>query len=245
MTAPSITPVTRLEVRCVERDWAWADEHRRVIDAFWEAAKDRQPALFDGAVYMFADLRIEGDACRAVCFETRFSRLLYAKRMGFPDPSVVNAFAMGALRAEDGAFLLGVMGPETANAGQIYFPSGSPDPSDRRDGMLDLSGSISRELAEETGLADGEYRRRQGWSVVRDGGLVAFLRPVGLSGDAEEAPRADAGRASSRLPEQELADIYIARGPGDIDERRMPPFIQAYLRWAFAELASRPAPRAA
>jgi hypothetical protein len=39
----------------------------------------------------------------------------------------------------------------------------------------------------------------------------------------------------SRLPEQELADIYIARGPGDIDERRMPPFIQAYLRWAFAE----------
>ena len=126
MTAPSITPVTRLEVRCVERDWAWADEHRRVIDAFWEAAKDRQPALFDGAVYMFADLRIEGDACRAVCFETRFSRLLYAKRMGFPDPSVVNAFAMGALRAEDGAFVLGVMGPETANAGQIYFPSGSP-----------------------------------------------------------------------------------------------------------------------
>ena len=122
MTAPSITPVTRLEVRCVERDWAWADEHRCVIDAFWEAAKDRQPALFDGAVYMFADLRIEGDACRAVCFETRFSRLLYAKRMGFPDPSVVNAFAMGALRAEDGAFVLGVMGPDTRQCRADLFP---------------------------------------------------------------------------------------------------------------------------
>jgi len=234
VTAPSITPVTNLEVRCVERQWAWADEHRRAIDEFWQTARARQPALFDGAVYMFADLRIEGDACRAVCFETRFSRLLYAKRMGFPDPSVVNAFAMGALRAEDGAFVLGVMGPETANAGQIYFPSGSPDPSDRRDGMLDLSGSISRELAEETGLADGEYRVDKGWSVVRDGGLVAFLRPVGLSGDAEEV-RALMLARMSRLPEQELADIYIARGPGDIDERRMPPFIQAYLRWAFAE----------
>ena len=236
MTAPSITPVTRLEVRCVERGWAWADEHRRVIDAFWEAAKARQPALFDGAVYMFADLRIEGDACRAVCFETRFSRLLYAKRMGFPDPSVVNAFAMGALRAEDGAFVLGVMGPDTANAGQIYFPAGTPDPSDRRDGMLDLSGSISRELAEETGPRGRRVSAStSGWSVVRDGGLVAFLRPVGLPGDAEEVRALDARRASSRLPEQELADIYIARGPGDIDERRMPPFIQAYLRWAFAE----------
>jgi 8-oxo-dGTP pyrophosphatase MutT (NUDIX family) len=243
VTAPSITPVTRLEVRCVERDWAWADEHRCVIDAFWEAAKDRQPALFDGAVYMFADLRIEGDACRAVCFETRFSRLLYAKRMGFPDPSVVNAFAMGALRAEDGAFLLGVMGPDTANAGQIYFAAGTPDPSDRRDGMLDLSGSVRRELAEETGLLEGEYRLGGGWTVVRDGGLAAFLRPVSLPGAAADARARMLGRIE-RLPEQELADIYIARGPGDIDERRMPPFIQAYLGWAFARPREPAAPPA-
>jgi hypothetical protein len=234
VTAPSITPVARLEVRCVERDWLWADDHRDAIDAFWGAAKERQPALFDGAVYMFADLRIEGDACRAVCFETRFSRLLYAKRAGFPDPSVINAFAMGALRAGDGAFLLGVMGPHTANAGQIYFPSGSPDPTDRRGCVLDLAGSIGRELAEETGLSEGEYRLGGGWIVVRDGGLVAFLRPVSLSEAADEV-RSRMLVRMERLPEQELADIYIARGPGDIDERRMPPFIQAYLRWAFSQ----------
>jgi 8-oxo-dGTP pyrophosphatase MutT (NUDIX family) len=225
--------VARLEVRCVERDWTWADEHGRDIDAFWQAARAKQPALFDGPVYMFGDLRIEAETCRAVCFETRFSRLLYAKRMGFPDPEAINAFAMGALRAGDGAFLLGVMGPHTANAGQIYFPAGTPDPSDERDGTLDLVGSISREVTEETGLEGGEFRVDPGWTVVRDSGLVAFLRPVSLPGPAEAARSRMLGRMR-QLPEQELSDIHIVRGPGDIDERRMPPFIQAFLRWAFA-----------
>lgn len=234
MSAPSITPVATLEVRCVERDWAWADDHSRDIDAFWQAARASQPALFDGPVYMFADLRIDGDTCRAVCFETRFSRLFYAKCKGFPDPHAINAFAMGALRAGDGAFLLGVMGPHTANAGQIYFPSGTPDPSDRQDSTLDLLGSITRELTEETGLEEGDYRIDGGWIVVRDGGLVSFLRPLSLPGPAEAARSRMLARMRG-LAEQELSDIAIARGPGDIDERRMPPFIQAFLRWAFAQ----------
>jgi 8-oxo-dGTP pyrophosphatase MutT (NUDIX family) len=233
VSAPSITCVARLEVRCVERAWAWADANSRDIEAFWDTARAEQPSLFDGPVYMFADLRIEGDVCRAICFETRFSRLLYAKRRGFPDPYAVNAFAMGALRAADGAFLLGVMGPETANPGQIYFPAGTPDPSDQRDGRLDLLGSITRELAEETGLRESEYRIEDGWVLVRDGGLLAFLRPLSLLGIAEEVRSRMLGRMR-QLAEQELADIAIVRRPGDIDARRMPRFIQTFLRWAFA-----------
>jgi 8-oxo-dGTP pyrophosphatase MutT (NUDIX family) len=235
VSEPSITHVTALDVRCVERAWPWADANQRAIEAFWEEAKAKQPKLFDGPVFMFADLRIESGTFHAVCFETRFSRLLYAKTLGFPDPDVVNGFAMGALRAADGAFLLGVMGPQTANRGQVYFPAGTPDPSDRRDdGTLDLMGNVIRELAEETGLRNGDYDIGEGWIGVRDGGLLAFLRPVRLSEPAADARVRMLGRMQ-QLKEQELSDIYVARGPGDVDEHRMPAFIQAFLRWAFLQ----------
>jgi 8-oxo-dGTP pyrophosphatase MutT (NUDIX family) len=234
VSVPSITHVTALDVRCVERAWAWADANQEAIEAFWEEAKAKQPKLFDGPVFMFADLRIESGTFRAVCFETRFSRLLYAKTLGFPDPEVVNGFAMGALRAADGAFLLGVMGAQTANGGQIYFPAGTPDPSDLRDGRLDLMGSVVRELAEETGLQRGDYEIGDGWSLVRDGGYLAFLRPLRLPEPATAARARMLGRMRG-LKEQELSDIYIARVPDDIDEDRMPRFIQAFLRRSFAE----------
>ena len=235
MSEPSLTFVTSLDVRCVDRAWPWADANEKKIGAFWEQEKAKQPKLFDGTVFMFADLRIAGGTFHAVCFETRFSRLLYAKSLGFPDPEVVNGFAMGALRAADDAFLLGVMGPQTANRDQIYFAAGTPDPSDRRDdGTLDLMGSVVRELAEETGLRKGDYEVGEGWVAVRDGGLLAFLRPLRLSQPAAEARARMLGRMK-QLNEQELSDIYIARGPGDLDERRMPAFIQVFLRWAFAQ----------
>jgi len=229
----AITRVATLDVRCVERAWPWADANAAAIEAFWHEAKAKQPKLFDGPVFMFADTRIERETFRAVCFETRFSRLLYAKRHGFPDPNVTNGFAMGALRAADGAFLLGVMGRETANRGQIYFPAGTPDPLDRQDdGTLDLEGSVVRELAEETGLQQGDYEMEDGWVLVEDGGFLAFLRPVRLSEPAAEV-RSRMLERMRRLKDQELSDIYVARGPGDVDEQRMPPFIQAFLRWAF------------
>jgi 8-oxo-dGTP pyrophosphatase MutT (NUDIX family) len=226
--------VDALEVRCVERDWPWADANNGEIEAFWQAATAEQPKMYDGPVFMFADVRIDSGVCRAVCFESRFSRLLYAKRHGFPDPHVINGFAMGALRAGDGAFLLGVMGPHTANSGQVYFPAGTPDPSDAKpDGSLDLLGSITRELAEETGLQPGEYELGEGWVLVREGSRLAFMRPVGLDEAGATVRMRLLGRIR-QMKDQELSDIYLAQGEGDIDEERMPRFIQAFLRWSFA-----------
>ena len=62
-------------------------------------------------------------------FETDFAAFLAWRDWGFPDESVFNGFGMGALRCTDGAYVLGEMGAHTANAGRIYFPSGTPDPT--------------------------------------------------------------------------------------------------------------------
>ncbi|HYF53715.1 MAG TPA: NUDIX hydrolase, partial [Salinarimonas sp.] len=134
----------------------------------------------------------------------------------------------------DGVFVLGVMGPHTANRGRVYFPAGTPDRSDvTPDGRVDLAGSVIRELREETGLEPAEVAVGEGWTVVRDGAAVAYMRPIALPDDGETARARIRARIAAQ-DEPELADIVLARGPADIDADRMPRFLQAYLAHAFA-----------
>src|SRR5262249_58082206 len=98
--------------------------------------------------------------------ETDFDSYIAGRHWGFPDAGVTNCFAQGALRAADGAFLLGVMGAHTAGAGSIYFPSGTPDPKDVTGDMVDLDGSVLRELAEETGLTARDVAGAPGSDAV-------------------------------------------------------------------------------
>ncbi|MFX5960907.1 hypothetical protein ABTE72_19340, partial [Acinetobacter baumannii] len=82
-----------------------------------------------------------GERFSARYFDVDFASFLAWRDWGFPDRDVFNGFGMGALRAADGAFVLGEMGGHTATAGRVYFPSGTPDLDDVRDGRLDIPAS--------------------------------------------------------------------------------------------------------
>jgi hypothetical protein len=88
---------------------------------------------------MLYEHAVSGSVFRGACLETDFASMLAWRNWDFPDPGVKNCFAMGVLRARDGAFLLGVMGAHTANAGKVYFPAGLPDPSDIAGAQVDLA----------------------------------------------------------------------------------------------------------
>ncbi len=45
-------------------------------------------------------------------------------------------------------FLLAVMGQHTLNAGQVYFPCGTPDPIDVVGDRVDLDASVQTEVLE-------------------------------------------------------------------------------------------------
>jgi len=105
---------------------------------------------------------------------------------GFPDRSVVNCFAMGALRASDGAYLLGVMSAFTANAGRIYFPAGTPDPSDISGDTVDLLGSVLRQLEEETGLGTQDLSAARDWIAIVTGSRLALIKPVAAKRPAQD-----------------------------------------------------------
>ena len=168
-------------------------------------------------------------------FETDFASFLAWRDWGFPDKDVFNGFGMGALRCADGAFVLGEMGQHTSNAGRIYFPSGTPDLDDIRDGAVDISGSVARELEEETGLAPGEYRSEPDWHCVYTGPAVAMIRMlhVDMPGEALRA-RIEANLALQQSPE--LSAIHLVRGTRDLTAA-MPRFVTAFIE---AQLARQP-----
>jgi 8-oxo-dGTP pyrophosphatase MutT (NUDIX family) len=209
--------------------WAWAEENAAFIAAHWAKLKARSPALFDGEVLVLREGGIEGGVFRGAYRRTRYSAFLTARDYGFPDGTTRNAFSMGALRSRDGAFLLGVMGSHTANPGKIYFAAGTPDPSDVVDGVVDLSGSVVRELAEETGLSPGELAFDDAWTVVGLGPRIAFMRKVSIDLPAEEA-KALIERNIAAQEDPELAGIHIVRSEADLDHEMMPDFMIGYLR---------------
>lgn len=232
----SVTAARELRARLVRFDWRWAAENRAQVTEHWRQRQARTPAIFNGRVLMVCGLRFDDERCEADLFETDYAALIAWIDGGCPgDGSVANGFAMGALEASDGAFLLGRMGEHTANAGRLYFPCGTPDRTDVGvDGTVDLAGSLLREIEEETGFSERELTVEDGWIVVRDGGLLAFMRRVRLHLGAEPA-RARILAHLARDARAELADIVVVRRPHDLaGETRMPGVVPIFLRHAFA-----------
>jgi 8-oxo-dGTP pyrophosphatase MutT (NUDIX family) len=225
--------VSRVEAQCRPKDWAWPGQNRAFIEENWARRTAGKPQMFNGRVLLLQDVAFEQDLCRNTYFETDYADFVAWIDGGYPDPEIANGFAMGALRGSDGAYICGVMGAGTTNAGRIYFAAGTPDRSDLRpDGTVDLATSLTRELAEETGLGEGDYRVDDEWIIVQRWPTVALLRMVTLPVSAEEgAARIRANIAAQQEPE--LQDVRIIRGPNDIDPDRMPLFLQSFFGWVF------------
>jgi 8-oxo-dGTP pyrophosphatase MutT (NUDIX family) len=227
MTDIRVVPLTSLALRFAPRPWAFAEQRRAEIEDHFAELKRQKPDLWNGPVMLLRDWKVADGCLAGAFFATDFASMLAWRDWGAPDDSVRNCFAQGALRAPDGAFLLGVMGAHTANAGRIYFPSGTPDPDDVNGEHVDLVGSVMRELAEETGLSPRDVEPEPGWYAVLAGMRIALMKPLRVAEPAATLRR----RILDNLAQQtqpELVDIRIVRGPADLDPM-MPSFIAAYL----------------
>ncbi len=212
-----------------QKPWDWAEANAARIDEHWAGLQASNPALYDGPVLVLHTGGLEGAAFRGAYLKTRFSRFIAWRDFGFEDTAMRNCFAMAALRASDGAYLLGVMGAHTANAGRIYFPAGTPDPDDIVGDTVDLAGSVLRELGEETGLGPADVSVAADWTLIEAPGRVACMKEVSVGGTAEAVRRRIIDTLATET-QPELSDIHIVRRPGDIDEALMPPYVAAYLR---------------
>lgn len=234
MTGITIMPIERLELAFASRPWPFASERRADIDAHFAQLQRSNPALWNGRVLMLHQHEIRTTVFHGSYLETDFASLLAWRHWNFPDAAVKNCFAMGALQAADGAFVLGVMAAHTSNPGMIYFPAGLPDSSDIDGARVDLARNLMREIGEETGLVQADFEAEPGWTAVFAGPRIAHVKRLRARETAADL-RARILANLAREPQPELADIRIVRGPADFDPM-MPPFVTAFLRhiWSIA-----------
>src|SRR5437879_9085658 len=183
---PVIHRVTTLDLSFHPRPWPFADERRADIDAHFAIKQREKPSLWNGRVLLGRNAAFTRGRFSADYFESDFASFLAWRDWGFPDRDVFNGFGMGALRASDGAFVLGEMGRHTANAGRIYFPAGTPDLDDLSDGAVDIAGSVTREVEAETGLTPADYRTSADWDCVVSGAAIAMIRMLNVEATGEE-----------------------------------------------------------
>jgi 8-oxo-dGTP pyrophosphatase MutT (NUDIX family) len=226
--AISVVRLSRLEQRYTPRAWPFADDNREKIDAYFASLRRAKPALFNGRVLLSHEQHAENGVLYSHHFDTDFASMLAWRDWGFPDRTVHNCFALGALESADGACLMGVMAAHTSNANRVYFPGGTPDLSDLFDDRLDLEASVVREVEEETGLRRDDYELESGWHGAFAGARTAMLKVMRVNETAANV-RDRILRHLGRQSEPELADIRIVRSLRDLDEA-MPPFIHAFLR---------------
>lgn len=227
MSVLRIQRVTTLDLRLTPWEWPFARERHSEIEAHFEGARRAKPKMWNGRLLLARNAQLSGDRLAAEYFETDFASFLAWRDWHHPDKGVFNGFGMGALRSSDGAFVLGEMAAHTANAGRIYFPAGTPDLDDIRDGTVDLAGSVVREAEEETGLTSADYRAAPDWCCIDTGVSLAMIRllQTDLPGDDLRA-KIEANLARQDQPE--LSAIHLVRKRSDLTGA-MPRFVTVYL----------------
>ena len=232
MTRPEIHRVTTLDLKLEPFAWPFALARRAEIDAHFARMQREKPKIWNGRVLLGRKPVFEGTRFATSYFETDFASFLAWRDWGFPDKDVFNGFGMGALRCADDAFVMGEMAGHTANAGRIYFPSGTPDLDDIDGGAVDIEGSVAREVEEETGLTPADYQVGAHWDCVVTGASVAMIRILhaDISGEAMRE-RIEANLA--RQSEPELSAIHLVRNRADLTAA-MPRFVAAFVEAQFA-----------
>jgi 8-oxo-dGTP pyrophosphatase MutT (NUDIX family) len=224
---PVIHRVTTLDLNFQPRSWPFAEERRADIDAHFAIKHREKPKLWNGRILLARNPAFTESHFRADYFEADFASFLAWRDWGFPDRDVFNGFGMGALRCSDGAFVLGEMGRHTANAGRIYFPAGTPDLDDLNNGAVDISGSVAREVEEETGLTSADYRAGAHWDCVVSGAAIAMIKILSVDVNGEELrARIEANLVRQHQPE--LSAIHLVRDTRDLTAA-MPRFVTAFI----------------
>lgn len=201
------------------------------IDGHWLREKASNPALWDGRAILFSRLALSGRRLEGTGHEGRFATFLHWRREAGRN-DMRHAFANPVLVTADNALVAVEMGAHTANAGLVYFPSGSFDGGDVVGARLDVDANMRREIAEETGIALAGLPREPGYRLLDLPRGLAIVTRILLPWDAAETrARIEAFVAAEAEPE--IARPVILAGP-DVSAWRVAQHVPHLAAWHFS-----------
>src|SRR5262249_28486621 len=122
-----ITHLDRIEILTEPWSWEFAAVRRAEISEHFASLKRKRSAVWNGRVLLLKSFLIREATLLGSCFETDYASFIAWRDWNCPDRTVYNFFAVAALRAADGAYLVAEMAPNTAGGGGVDFSCGTPD----------------------------------------------------------------------------------------------------------------------
>ena len=226
----TIFAVSRVSVRLDPAPHPFEAENAAAIAENWTRETAANPALFNGEVALLSSLVLADGALAGRCHIVRYATFLHW-RASRPRDDAGHVYTHAMLVSADNALVAVRMGPQTVNAGQVYFAAGSFEPGDFRDGEADLEGNMHREVMEETGidLAGVRYEPRY-HGVSKATGTVIFRRYFLPETADRLAGRIRAHIAAETDPE--LAEPVVIRNAADLPDR-LAPQMHDLIGWHF------------
>ncbi|MTH94967.1 GNAT family N-acetyltransferase [Roseibium sp. RKSG952] len=223
---PAVQPLKALNVSLSPAPWRFETENAEAVETHFAALKHKNPHLWNGRTLKLTGYTLTDGVFSGTCTETSYAAFLTWRDWGAPDCEAYNMFGSAVIVSSDGALLYGVMASHTATSGWVYPPGGNLDPGDiRSGGIVDVEGSIYRELEEETGLRQSQVRPGP-LLVTLDGPRISIARVIHVDKPAELL-RQEILDHSLKSAEQELADIRIYRQRPDFSDPAIVPYARA------------------
>jgi 8-oxo-dGTP pyrophosphatase MutT (NUDIX family) len=229
----SVTFVSRCQLLASGEPWPFAARHAEDINRYWAQCIERTPHFFNGVVFVMAQWAVVEGVFEATFFRSDFKSFLYWRDHGYAEAQAFDAFGSALVCTADGQVLLGQQARGHINAGRAYLPGGFIDQRDcDASGVIDIVGSVTRELAEETGLGTSDVTLRPEFLVVATGSQVALC----VYYDAHEKSGALQQRIERFLaadPDSELEGV-VCVGPGsDLGPLDVPEYTRVALALHF------------
>jgi 8-oxo-dGTP pyrophosphatase MutT (NUDIX family) len=211
-----LVPISSLDLRLRSGSWTFAEAEKPRIAEHWRKLVDDNPKIWNGNVLICTHVELKGRELKGDFIKTDYASFVAWRDWGWPDKTVCNVFGSAAVLSADRAVLYGRMAGHTLNAGKVYPPGGSLEMMDvTPEGRVDVMGSITRELEEETGLRAADAKKGELLAIFDEHRLS--VAQVFHFADLAEVLAGKVKQYLRSAHEDELSDIEIITATSRFD----------------------------